>query len=539
MTGGAGLSAGISQGLDKVADGLVRRQQVQQQSALFNQQMQFNQINMGMKMQQHQTHQEQSQLAIESMQAKLNEYESQLAKRDAFDAMRAFEYTGDASLLNTANQNPKIKSLLASKGIAKFHNLDYMGADKLAEFGITDEMRKDPAKRLVLVTTTDGDTRVMDAMAMYATTGFLNEIGDIKTKEIENSYKQKQMALNLASTSATIENTRTAAAINRNKLAESNIALGSMIEWLEANPDKTYQDYKASARQSGSYAPSNYEKDLALLARRYKDGEITEEEYDVGVDNIDAKYQGMTPTAGQKESKEKVANFESFKEQTGAKENWDIDINKLNSKDKTKLQLMAQKEKKDIKDDVSDQLPVLQTAASKLNTKDLSKTTGIVDASIMESMDRLGIDLGSDVYVQSSNYNTIKNSLLKAAYGSQISQADRDSITDQLGSVYRSDVGVRTKLVQNLDTTIAKYESYKNTHPAYFAVNMREPLETLKQVRNSFNIDDTKTPIALPVNDAGKVVKSQLKVGQVYTSPDGSESMVWTGQGWATPSKED
>ena len=68
---------------------------------------------------------------------------------------------------------------------------------------------------------------------------------------------------------------------------------------------------------------------------------------------------------------------------------------------------------------------------------------------------------------------------------------------------------------------------------------MREPLETLKQVRKSFNIDDTKTPTALPVNDAGKVVKSQLKVGQVYTSPDGSESMVWTGKGWASPSKGD
>ena len=537
MTGGAGLSAGISQGLDKVADGLVKRQQVQQQSAMFNQQMQFNQINQGMKMQQHQTQQEQGKLMIENMQAKLGEYESQIAKRDAFDAMRAFEYTGDASLLNTANQNPKIKALLASKGIAKFHNLDYMGADKLNEFGITEDMRKDPSKRLVLVTTVDGDTKVMDAMAMYATTGFLNEIGDIKTKEIENSYKQA--ALNLAATSANIENARTTTAINRNKLAESNIALGSMIDWLESNPDKTYQDYQAASKQTGSYAPSNYEKDLALLARRFKDGDITEEEYDVGIDNIDAKYQGMTPTAGQKETKEKVTNFESFKEQTGAKENWDIDINKLAPKDKTKLQLMAQKEKKDIKDDIADQLPVLSTAASKLNVKDLANTTGIVDASVMETMDRLGIDLGSDVYVQSSNYNTIKNGMLKAAYGSQISQADRDSIVDQLGSVYRSDVGVRTKLVQNLDTTIAKYESYKNTHPAYFAVNMREPLETLKQIKNSFDIDVKGAPSSLPVNDAGKVVKSQLKVGQVYTSPDGSESMVWTGKGWASPSKGD
>ena len=55
MTGGVGLAMGISQGLDKAADGIVRRQQIQQQSAMFNQQMQFNQMSMGMKMQQHQS----------------------------------------------------------------------------------------------------------------------------------------------------------------------------------------------------------------------------------------------------------------------------------------------------------------------------------------------------------------------------------------------------------------------------------------------------------------------------------------------------
>ena len=536
MTGGAGLSAGISQGLDKVADGLVRRQQVQQQSAMFNQQMQFNQINQGMRMQQHQTMQEQSKLMIENMQAKLGEYESQIAKRDAFDAMRAFEYTGDASLLNSAQQNPKIKALLASKGIAKFHNLDYMGADKLNEFGITEEMRKDPAKRLVLVTTVDGDTKVMDAMAMYATTGFLNEIGDIKTKEIENHYKVQQQKMNLSLTRHQINNAQLTTSINQNKLTESTLELEDMVSWLENNPDKTITDYKNLGKGS-TFAPSSLEKDLTYIKEMLNTGEITQEEYDTLKANLTNKHSGMTPTAGQKESKEKVANFESFKEQTGAKENWDIDINKLAPKDKTKLQLMAQKEKKDIKDDIADQLPVLSAAASKLDVEDLANTTGIVDASVMETMDKLGIDLGSDVYVQSSNYNTIKNGMLKAAYGSQISQADRDSITDQLGSVYRSDAGVRTKLVQNLDTTIAKYESYKNTHPAYFAVNMREPLKTLKQIKNSFNIDAKGSPASLPVNDAGKVVKSQLKVGQVYTSPDGSESMVWTGKGWASPSK--
>ena len=117
MTGGAGLAMGISQGLDKAADGMVRRQQIQMQSAMFNQQMQFSQMSMGMKMQQHQSQQEKTALDIEALQLKIGEYENQLAKRDAFDAMRAFEYTGDASLLNSASTNPKVKNNIGNNFI--------------------------------------------------------------------------------------------------------------------------------------------------------------------------------------------------------------------------------------------------------------------------------------------------------------------------------------------------------------------------------------------------------------------------------------
>ena len=537
MTGGAGLAMGISQGLDKAADGMVRRQQIQQQSAMFNQQMQFNQMSMGMKMQQHQTMQEQSKLMIESMQAKLSEYENQLAKRDAFDAMRAFEYTGDASLLNSAQQNPKIKNLLASKGIAKFHNLDYMGKDKLAEFGITDEMMKDPSKRLVLVTTVNGDTKVMDAMAMYATTGFLNEIGDIKQKEIENHYKLQQQKMNLSLTGHQINNAQLTTSINQNKLMESNLELGDMVNWLENNPDKTITDYKNLGKGS-TFAPSSLEKDLTFIKEQLANGEITQEEYDTLKTNLTNKHSGVTPTAKQKENKEKLTNLEDFKEKTRAKENWDIDINKLDSADKTKLQMMAKEERKDIPKDFADSLPVLTTAANKLNVKDLAKTTGIVDASVMQLMDKTGIDLDSDVYKQSSNYNIIKNAMLKSAYGSQISQADRDSITDQLGSIYRSDVGVRTKLVENIDTLIAKYDSYKTTHPAYYAVNMKGAVDTLTQVRNTFEEVDTSIPTAIPLNDKGEVLKSKLVTGKTYKGPNG-EQAVWTGTSFAkAPAKD-
>jgi hypothetical protein len=537
MTGGAGLAMGISQGLDKAADGMVRRQQVQMQSAMFNQQMQFNQMSMGMKMQQHQSQQEKTALDIEALQLKIGDYENQLARRDAFDAMRAFEYTGDASLLNSASNNPKVKNLLASKGIAKFHNLDYMGKDKLAEFGITDEMRKDPSKRLVLVTTVNGDTKVMDAMSMYATTGFLNEVGEIKQKEIENHYKVQQQKMNLSLTGHQINNAQLTTSINQNKLTESNLELEDMVNWLENNPDKTITDYKNLGKGS-TFAPSNYEKDLALLSRRYNTGEISKEEYESGVNNLDNKYQGVTPTAKQKENKEKLTNLEDFKEKTGAKENWDIDINKLDSADKTKLQIMAKEERKDIPKDFADSLPVLTTAANKLNVKDLSKTTGIVDASVMQLMDKTGIDLDSDVYKQSSNYNIIKNAMLKSAYGSQISQADRDSITDQLGSIYRSDVGVRTKLVENIDTLIAKYDSYKTTHPAYYAVNMKGAVDTLTQVRNTFEEVDTSIPTAIPLNDKGEVLKSKLVTGKTYKGPNG-EQAVWTGTSFAkAPAKD-
>ena len=537
MTGGAGLAMGISQGLDKAADGMVRRQQIQQQSAMFNQQMQFNQMSMGMKMQQHQSQQEKTALDIEALQLKIGEYENQLAKRDAFDAMRAFEHTGDASLLNSASNNPKVKNLLASKGIAKFHNLDYMGKDKLAEFGITDEMRKDPSKRLVLVTTVNGDTKVMDAMAMYATTGFLNEIGEIKQKEIENHYKVQQQKMNLSLTGHQINNAQLTTSINQNKLTESNLELGYMINWLENNPDKTITDYKNLGKGS-TFAPSSLEKDLTFIKEQLANGEITQEEYDTLRVNLTNKHSGVTPTAKQKENKEKLTNLEDFKEKTGAKENWDIDVNKLDSADKTKMQMMAKEERKDIPKDLADSLPVLTTAANKLNVKDLSKTTGIVDASVMQLMDKTGIDLDSDVYKQSSNYNIIKNALLKGAYGSQISQADRDSITDQLGSIYRSDVGVRTKLVENIDTLIAKYDSYKTTHPAYYAVNMKGAVDTLTQVRNTFEEVDTSIPTAIPLNDKGEVLKSKLVVGKTYKGPNG-EQAVWTGTSFAKAPEKD
>ena len=537
MTGGAGLAMGISQGLDKAADGMVRRQQIQQQSAMFNQQMQFNQMSMGMKMQQHQSKQEKTALDIEALQLKIGEYENQLAKRDAFDAMRAFERTGDASLLNSASNNPKVKNLLASKGIAKFHNLDYMGKDKLAEFGITDEMRKDPSKRLVLVTTVNGDTKVMDAMAMYATTGFLNEIGEIKQKEIENHYKVQQQKMNLSLTGHQINNAKLTTSINQNKLKESNLELEDMVNWLENNPDKTITDYKNLGKGS-TFAPSSLEKDLTFIKEQLANGEITQEEYDILKTNLTNKHSGVTPTAKQKENKEKLTNLEDFKEKTGAKENWDIDVNKLDSADKTKMQMMAKEERKDIPKDFADSLPVLTTAANKLNVKDLAKTTGIVDASVMQLMDKTGIDLDSDVYKQSSNYNIIKNAMLKSAYGSQISQADRDSITDQLGSIYRSDVGVRTKLVENIDTLIAKYDSYKTTHPAYYAVNMKGAVDTLTQVRNTFEEVDTSIPTAIPLNDKGEVLKSKLVVGKTYKGPNG-EQAVWTGTSFAKAPEKD
>lgn len=537
MTGGAGLAMGISQGLDKAADGMVRRQQVQMQSAMFNQQMQFNQMSMGMKMQQHQSQQEKTALDIEALQLKIGDYENQLARRDAFDAMRAFEYTGDASLLNSASNNPKVKNLLASKGIAKFHNLDYMGKDKLAEFGITDEMTKDPSKRLVLVTTVNGDTKVMDAMSMYATTGFLNEVGEIKQKEIENHYKVQQQKMNLSLTGHQINNAQLTTSINQNKLTESNLELEDMVNWLENNPDKTITDYKNLGKGS-TFAPSSLEKDLTFIKEQLANGEITQEEYNTLRINLTNKHSGVTPTAKQKENKEKLTNLEDFKEKTGAKENWDIDINKLDSADKTKLQIMAKEERKDIPKDFADSLPVLTTAANKLNVKDLSKTTGIVDASVMQLMDKTGIDLDSDVYKQSSNYNIIKNAMLKSAYGSQISQADRDSITDQLGSIYRSDVGVRTKLVENIDTLIAKYDSYKTTHPAYYAVNMKGAVDTLTQVRNTFEEVDTSIPTAIPLNDKGEVLKSKLVTGKTYKGPNG-EQAVWTGTSFAKAPEKD
>ena len=70
-------------------------------------------------------------------------------------------------------------------------------------------------------------------------------------------------------------------------------------------------------------------------------------------------------------------------------------------------------------------------------------------------------DLPDEVLTQSANYNIIKNTIIRAAMGKQVTGIEMGSIKAQLGTEFRADKTVRVKMAETLDNLVAKYDSYK------------------------------------------------------------------------------
>lgn len=153
---------------------------------------------------------------------------------------------------------------------------------------------------------------------------------------------------------------------------------------------------------------------------------------------------------------------------------------------------MVKEESKNIKPDEYSALYTLQAAAEKLNVDDLATTTGIADATINQVFDRLGLDLPDATLVQSANYNLIKNSIIKAAMGSQVTGNELERMTAQLGTEFRADKTVRVKMAETLDNLVAKYEGYKDVAPAFYAASLRPRAESMKAISNSLKGEGEK-----------------------------------------------
>ena len=257
----------------------------------------------------------------------------------------------------------------------------------------------------------------------------------------------------------------------------SALKLEDMQNFLANNPNATLADYMSTISSKKYNSLSALEKEAEYIRREF--GDDAAEAY------INKKITRPDNTpATIKTEQYKVDNLNAIKQESGVENMYDVDYGKLSPDNKTRFDLMVQDDTKRIKPEELDALTTLEASASKLNAEDLSKTTGIVDATFHSIFDHLGLDLPDEVLTQSANYNLIKNSIVRAAMGTAVTGTEMERMKAQLGTEFRADKTVRVKMAETLDNLAAKYEKYKATAPALYARVMKDKVTNMQDMSN-------------------------------------------------------
>lgn len=193
MAGEYGIGLGISQGLDKVSDALVRKQELQ-----------FKAEQQEQNRQQFTQQQQAGEMQNQILQKKLSDLEAAYTKQTTFQAFDAFEASKDSKYLNLAlSDSPKLKSMMDKMGYSSFSNLKDFSPEKLASLNY----KEDEFVRPVVVNTADGKQKVIELFGVYGTSGYLqraNEqvITDYETKVNALKVKQKEAELSVTESEA-------------------------------------------------------------------------------------------------------------------------------------------------------------------------------------------------------------------------------------------------------------------------------------------------------------------------------------------------
>ena len=288
----------------------------------------------------------------------------------------------------------------------------------------------------------------------------------------------------------------------------SALKLEDMQNFLANNPNATLADYMSTvSSKKPASSLSALEKEAEYIRSQY--GDDAAEAY------INKKITRPDNTpASIKSEQYKVESLNAIKQESGVENMYDVDYSKLTPDNKTRFDLMVQDDTKRIKPEELDALTTLEAAASKLNVEDLKATTGIVDASFNSVFDRLGLDLPDEVLTQSANYNLIKNSIVRAAMGSQVTGNELERMKAQLGTEFRADKTVRIKMAETLDNLAAKYEKYKATAPALYARVMKNQVNSMKSISGYLKDPEGKSKQTTDSAAQPNQKKVTFKVGQ-------------------------
>jgi len=334
--------------------------------------------------------------------------------------------------------------------------------------GITQEDLDNPASRIVVSVGKNGERVKTDLMPYYAASGYLPRLEADKLKAIETRAKEAQARE--AEVSA----------------KSSELKLEDMEKYMEANPKATLADYLASLKSTEKTA---IERNADYI--REASGEEAAQEYIKKQSGMQEKEYSSIVT-----KEYEIEQQEAIKQEAGVDNLYDVDVNKLSSRNRTVIRQQAAEEAKQtaVKDDLKSFASIAK-AADRLDIGNLDKTTGIIDASVKSIMDSLGMDLSDDVLINSSNYALIVNAFTRATFGSQVTGNELERIKKQLGTEFKADKTVKKKLAETLANAAESFSTYKTMAPALYATEFKPRVDRLREIAQ-FLRDDADTKAA-------------------------------------------
>ena len=473
--------------------------------------------------------------AMAAMAEQLKSMQATMMNNETWNTLTSDVQAGSYDGMNALIQKPEYKKLFEPMGVTgvrqlsrdnasdmemlknNFAQLGYKGGDLDTLLTITqdEEQWKNFRTAFPVVIGPDGKSKITSLADVNMV------LGGARRTDANNTSKLlgDQYALGVNALSGKLsslveaEKNRVVAAAGTEQLK-----LEDMETFLANNPEASLADYIQKSKYRDSYGagggvkPSSLEKEAEYIKQQYGD--------DAAQQYINKKITGASAETGtMKNEKYNVGVINTIKQEAGVQDMWDVDYTKLSPDSRTRFDKLVQEDRKYIKAEEIEGLASFEAAANKLNVEDLAKTTGIADAAFNSVLDRLGLDLPDETLVQSANYNIIKNTIIKAAMGSQVTGNELERMKAQLGTEFRADKTVRVKMAETLDNLVAKYDSYKVSAPHIYARLMKDKVNNMKDISNYLRNPDAKPKVegatepTQPTQTGGASTK--VKVGQI------------------------
>lgn len=492
MAGEMGIAAGITAGLQQVNQGMINAENIAQSREQRRREAEKHAIYL----QSSATQQQAANVQLETMQLQLDQMQKAKAKEDMFNALHAFEDTGDAKYLNLVkDKNPMIKDLFDKAGTVSTSSIKDYSLEKLKEMGYDENKYLKP----VVITKADGTQSLMDMTGFYASSGFLKEMRQDKLDALTLKAKENEAKLMEASLPGETAKANLATAMVTHLTDQVNSGrLTPEQAWrkmVDANTP-TRQSAGESATIPTDVKSATY---FGKLKNKIDSGSASAEEQAIYEAHLTDK--GGSAAANETKINNDIRDL--------AKTNIDVtkpdfDLSKVPDEQKGKVNSLTRQLERtqsgkalvsNIAGIMEKDLGAVNSTATKLSSMALEEnvTTAMVKEQINQVKAYLPESFAtmSDADLKDAKfrqaYLSVSATFLKIQSGLTVSDKEVARFAESMGTLNKNTkvnmIGLKTKL----DEVIGSYEANSYLEPTLYNIKYKKGIQQMQQVSKNLN----------------------------------------------------